>query len=389
MIGVAILGCGVVGSGAIRMLVENKERIARAAGVEVRLKAVLDRKSVQVPEGVVLTENFDEILNDPEIGIIAVTISSVTDAYDYAKRALEAGKSIITANKELVCEHGDELEEIGSRMGVRFLYEAAACGAMPIIRPINLCLGGNRFREIAGIVNGSTNYILTRMEESGVSFPTALDEAKRLGYAEMNPSADVEGHDARRKIAILAHEAFSSRFADYSLIPREGVTRITQEDIRAAELFEGRIKLIARATLEGETWTGSVRPCFVHKSHSLYSIRDVFNAVQIRSDFAGETTITGRGAGSMPTASAVVGDIIDAAKNPAAYPKGDLVPAFKEQKRVASYIVRIDGALPPEMSGCEIRRMSGLIAIRTPVMAEDELNWMLSDTKHGLLFPAL
>jgi len=389
MIGVAILGCGVVGGGAVRMLMENKERIDRAAGVEVALRAVMDTKQVEAPAGVKATMDFEEILNDPEISIIAVTISGITAAYDYAKRALEAGKSIVTSNKELVSVYGDELEEIGARMGVRFLYEAAACGAMPIIRPINLCLGGNHFREIAGIVNGSTNYLLTRMEEQGVSFPTALDEAKRLGYVETDPSADVDGHDARRKIAILAHEAFSSRFDDSAKVPCEGVSRVTQEDIRAAELFEGRIKLIAHASTDGETWTGSVRPSFVPRGHSLYNIRDVFCAVQIKSDFAGETTITGRGAGSKPTASAIVGDIIDAAKNPAAYPKGDRVPKFKAEKPACQYVVRVDGSIPPELTGCEIRRMSGLLAIRTSLMAEDELKWMLSDTRHGLLFPVL
>ncbi|MBQ3223115.1 MAG: homoserine dehydrogenase, partial [Clostridia bacterium] len=380
MIGVAILGCGVVGSGTVKMLMENRERINRAAGVEVVLKAILDKRPVEAPRGVLVTNNFDDILNDPEIGIIAEAMGGVGDAYDYTKRALEAGKSIITSNKELVSAHGDELEEIGSRMGVRYLYEGAAGGAIPIIRPINLCLGGNHFQQITGIVNGSTNYLLTRMEEQGISFPTALDEAKRLGYVEADPSADVEGHDARRKIAILAHEAFASRFDDHSKVPCEGISRVTQEDIRAAELFEGRIKLIARACMQGETWTGSVRPCFVPRGHSLYNIRDVFNAVQIHTDFAGETTIAGRGAGSMPTASAIVGDIIDAAKNPAAYPKGDFVPKFKEEKLVSRFVVRVDGSIPPELTGCELRRMSGVLAIRTSMMAEDELRWMLSDT---------
>lgn len=389
MIGVAVLGCGVVGSGTVRMLTENRDRIARAAGVDVRLKAVLEIRPVEMPEGVLVTSDFDEILNDPEIKIIAETIGGVTAAYDYTKRALEAGKSIVTSNKELVSTYGDELEEIGSRMGVRYLYEAAAGGAIPIIRPINLCLGGNHFNQIAGIVNGSTNYLLTRMEDQGISFPTALDEAKRLGYVEADPSADVDGHDTRRKISILAHEAFSSRFDDAAKVPCEGISRVTQEDIRAAELFEGRIKLVARAGMQGDTWSGSVRPCFVPMGHSLYNIRDVFNAVQLRTDFAGETTITGRGAGSMPTASAVVGDIIDAAKNPAAYPKGDFVPEFKEEKQVSRFVVRVDGAIPQELSNCDVRRMSGVLAIRTPVMAEDELKWLLADTRHGLLFPVL
>ena len=389
MIGVAILGCGVVGSGTVKMMTENRERIDRAAGVEVRLKAVLDIRKVDVPEGVLLTKNFDDILNDPEIQIIAEAMGGIDPAYEYTKRALEAGKSIVTSNKELVSAYGDELEEIGSRMGVRYLYEGAAGGAIPIIRPINLCLGGNHFNQIAGIVNGSTNYLLTRMEQQGLSFPTALEEAKRLGYVEADPSADVEGHDARRKIAILAHEAFSSRFDDCTKVPCEGITRVTQEDIRAAELFDGRIKLVARAGTQGETWSGSVRPCFVPVGHPLYNIRDVFNAVLLRTDYAGETTIAGRGAGSMPTASAVVGDIIDAAKNPAAYPKGDFVPKFKDEPQVSRFVVRVDGSIPQELVDCEIRRMSGVLAVRTPVMAEGELQWLLTDTKHGLLFPVL
>lgn len=389
MIGVAILGCGVVGSGTVKMLTENHDRIARAAGVDVRLKTVLDIRRVDLPEGVSWTDNFDDILNDPEIKIIAETIGGTKHAYDYTRRALLAGKSIVTSNKELVSAHGDEFEAIGAQMGVRYLYEAAAGGAIPVIRPINLCLGGNHFNQIAGIVNGSTNYLLTRMEDQGISFPTALQEAQKLGYVEADPSADVDGHDARRKIAILAHEAFGSRFDDHARVPCEGISRVTQEDIRAAELYEGRIKLVARAGMQGDTWGGSVRPCFVSMGHSLYNIRDVFNAVLLRTDYAGDTLITGRGAGSMPTASAVVGDIIDAAKNPAAYPRDDFVPEFQEQKQVSQFVVRVDGAIPQALAECDVRRTGGVLAIRTGVMEEQELINVLSGTQHGLLFPVL
>ncbi len=389
MTGVAILGCGVVGSGAVKMLTENRDRIVRAAGVDVQLKKVLDIRRVDLPEGVVWTDDFEEILNDPEINIIAETIGGVKHAYDYTKRALLAGKSIVTSNKELVSAHGDEFEAIGAKMGVRYLYEAAAGGAIPVIRPINLCLGGNHFNQIAGIVNGSTNYLLTRMEDQGISFPTALQEAKNLGYVEADPSADVDGHDARRKIAILAHEAFGSRFDDHAKVPCEGISRVTQEDIRAAELFEGRIKLVARAGMNGETWSGSVRPCFAGIGHALYNIRDVFNAVLLRTDYAGDTLITGRGAGSLPTASAVVGDIIDAAKNPAAYPKDDFVPEFAAQEQVSRFVVRVDGAIPDALIGCDVRRTAGVLAIRTPVMTEQALLDALCGTSHGLLFPVL
>ena len=389
MTGVAILGCGVVGSGTVKMLMENRDRIVRASGVDVRLRAVLDVRPVQVPQGVLLTSDFDEILRDPEIKIIAETIGGTGAAYDYTKRALLAGKSIVTSNKELVSAHGDEFEAIGAKMGVRYLYEAAAGGAIPIIRPINLCLGGNHFREIAGVVNGSTNYLLTRMEDQGISFPTALMEAQSLGYVEADPSADVDGHDARRKIAILAHEAFGSRFDDCAKVPCEGIRSVTQEDIRAAELFGGRVKLVARAGMRGETWSGSVRPCFVAQGHPLYDIRDVFNAVLLDTDFAGKTVITGRGAGSMPTASAVVGDIIDAAKNPAAYPKDDFVPAFRAEKQVSRFVVRVDDAIPEALKDCEVRRTMGILAMMTGVMEESELQGLLAGVRHGLLFPVL
>lgn len=388
MIGVAVMGCGVVGSGTVKMLTQNADRVCRAAGTDVRLRTALDIREVAVPEGVAYTARFEDVLEDPAISIAVETIGGCNAAYTYTKRLLAAGKSVVTSNKELVAEKGDELLEIARQSGARYLYEASVAGAIPVLRPIGLCMAGNRFLGVEGIVNGSTNYILTRMEKGAASFSSALEEARMLGYVEGNPSADIDGHDARRKLAILAHDAFGSRFSDSVCVPCEGIRAVVTEDIRAAKLFGGKVKLIARAKAEEGFWTGSVRPTVVLGGHSLCGIDDVFNAVLLRTDFADETLFIGRGAGSLPTASAVVGDIIDIAKGRSFFSGGEqTVPLFREEEAKARWLVRYSGT-KPDIEG-EEREGEGVRAMLTRTMTETEMRVALEKAVSGRAYPVL
>ena len=315
MIGVAVMGCGVVGYGVVEMLIENKEAIRRAARQEVRPLWMLDVRELDAPQGVTLTHSFEDILADPAVSVVVETIGGVRAAYDFTKRALEAGRHVVTSNKELVATHGDELVKLAAAHGVRYLYEASVGGGIPVLHPITRCLQGNRLSGVDGIVNGSTNYLLTRMREKGVSFPAALGEAKRLGYVETDPAADVEGWDARRKLAILANACFGSRFSDEALIPTTGISGVTEDDMAAAAVFGGAVKLIAHARLseDGQSWSGWVHPAFVPATHPLYGVNDVFNAIIAHGSHVGDVMFYGRGAGRQPTASAVVGDVIEVA----------------------------------------------------------------------------
>ena len=311
------MGCGVVGSGVVEMLIENEKILTGTVGSELRVLYMLDLRDLTVPEGVILTKNFEDILTDERVQIVVETMGGTKFAYPYTKKCLEAGKHVITSNKELVADFGDELLSIAKAHGVSYLYEASTGGGIPIIRPIQQDLRANKLSEINGIVNGSTNYLLTEMREKGVSFPAALGEAKRLGYVEANPAADVEGWDARRKLAILANAAFGARLGDNQIIPTTGISAVTEGDMNAAAAFGGAVKLIAHAHLnESEsTWTGWVHPCFVPSAHPLYNVNDVFNAIMVHGNFVDNVMFFGRGAGSKPTASAVVGDIVEAAQS--------------------------------------------------------------------------
>ena len=233
MIGVAVMGCGVVGYGVVEMLIENKEAVRRAARQEVAPLYMLDVRDMDVPQGVTLTHNFDDILADGRVNVVVETIGGVRAAYEFTKRALESGRHVVTSNKELVATRGDELVALADQKGVRYLYEASVGGGIPVLHPVMQCLQGNYLAGVDGIVNGSTNYLLTQMKEKGVSFPAALGEAKRLGYVEADPAADVEGWDARRKLAILANACFGSRFDDEANIPTTGISGVTEDDMAA------------------------------------------------------------------------------------------------------------------------------------------------------------
>ena len=315
MVKAAIMGFGVVGSGVYEILTKNAESISKKAGEEIEVKYILDIRDFSSHEAAHLfTKNFDDILNDNEVKLVIEVMGGLNPAYDYTKKALLAGKNVITSNKELVATHGTELLKIAKEKNVNYMFEASVGGGIPIIRPMNVCMAANNIKEIYGILNGTTNFILTKMFAEGESFDDALAEAQRLGYAERNPEADVEGFDACRKIAILASLA-SGKYINYKDILTEGITKITKTDVYFAEENGYVIKLIGYANLSDGKVFARVSPMLIPLSCQLSGVNDVFNAVLLDSDFLGEAVFYGRGAGMLPTASAVCADVIDCAKH--------------------------------------------------------------------------
>lgn len=312
---IAVLGYGTVGSGVVEVIKTNKKSIEEKAGVPIEIKYVLDlREFPEDPINEIIVHDFETILKDTEIEIIAEAMGGIHPAYEFAKKSLEAGKSYVTSNKELVAAFGPELLEIARKKGVNFLFEASVGGGIPIIRPLKQCLTGDEVQEITGVLNGTTNFILTKMKEDGSSFEEALKVAQQLGYAEKNPAADVEGHDACRKIAILASLALG-KHVDFEEIPTEGITRITSQDIIYADQLGYTIKLLGTCQRQGKAIFARVSPVFISKKHPLAMVNDVFNAIFIKGNMVGELMFYGKGAGKLPTASAVVGDIVEAAKH--------------------------------------------------------------------------
>jgi len=317
MIQTAILGFGTVGSGVAEVLTGHEESISRKAHELIGLKYILDvRDFTGNPFESCFVKDFSVIENDPEVEIVVETIGGVTAALDYSVRALKAGKSVITSNKELVAQHGYELMRLAEENGVSYLFEASVGGGIPIIRPLSQCLAANEILEIYGILNGTTNYILTRMIKEGLPFEDALKEAQEKGYAERDPSADIEGHDACRKICILAALAFG-RHIYPGQVPAEGITGVTAADVAYAAEAGKKIKLLGRAVKDEKTGTvrAYVAPHLVDASAPLAGVEDVFNAITVKGDAIGEVMFYGRGAGKLPTASAVVADVIDAARH--------------------------------------------------------------------------
>lgn len=316
MVNVAILGFGTVGSGVAEVLTGHKDSIERKAGGLIRLKYILDvRDFPDSPFADRFVKDFSVIENDPEVDIVVETIGGAAIALDFTRRALEAGKSVVTSNKELVATCGYELTQLAGEKGVCYLFEASVGGGIPIIRPLSQCLAANEILEIYGILNGTTNYILTRMIRAGLTFGAALREAQEKGYAERDPSADVEGHDACRKICILADIAFG-RHISPEQVPTRGITGVTLADVDYAESAGKKIKLLGRA-IRGEDGRvcAYVAPHLVDQSDPLAGVEDVFNAISVRGDAIGDVMFYGRGAGKLPTASAVVADVIDIAKD--------------------------------------------------------------------------
>ncbi|MBP3447830.1 MAG: homoserine dehydrogenase [Clostridia bacterium] len=316
MLNVAVMGYGVVGSGVCEVIRTNRKSLSEKLGDQVKVKYVLDIKEVAPddPEASQIIRDFDILLNDPEISVVAEVMGGATFAYDYTKKLLMAGKHVVTSNKELVATKGTELLQIAKEKNVNYLFEASVGGGIPIIRPLYSCLAANEINRITGILNGTTNYILTKMFREGSDFETALREAQEKGYAERNPSADVDGIDACRKIAILASLVFGKE-VDCAKVKTVGITNITSSDVAYAEKMNSVIKLIGQAELKNQTVYVSVEPRIIPKGTPLASIDDVFNGIMVNGNAIGEVVFYGPGAGKLPTASAVVADIIDCLRN--------------------------------------------------------------------------
>ncbi|MDD3570973.1 MAG: homoserine dehydrogenase [Lachnospiraceae bacterium] len=315
MTGVAILGFGTVGSGVYDVINTNCGVLKSKAGEEIKVKKVLDLRDFPGnPVEEILTKDYEEILNDPEIGVVVEVMGGVEPSFTFSKRALSMGKSVVTSNKELVAKHGAELMTLAKNHSVSYLFEASVGGGIPIIRPLCVSLTADKILEISGILNGTTNYILTKMTEEGKGFKEVLKEAQQLGYAEANPTADIDGHDACRKIAILSSLAFGET-VDCENIYTEGIGRITYTDIEYANKLNCLIKLIGSSKKTVDGISAKVSPFLVSKDHPLAAVNGVYNAIFVKGNMSGNTMYYGSGAGKLPTASAVVADIVDAVRH--------------------------------------------------------------------------
>lgn len=315
MVNVAVLGYGTIGSGVVEVLQTNTEIIAQRAGEEIAVKYILDLRDFPGdPNADKIVHDYDIIDKDEDVQVVVECMGGVEPAYTFVKRALLNGRSVATSNKELVAKHGAELIAIAHEKNINFLFEASVGGGIPIIRPLVQCLTADVIEEVSGILNGTTNYMLTRMKEEGISFEEALKEAQEKGYAELHPEADVEGYDACRKIAILSSLAFGQQ-VDFEDIYTEGITSITTEDIRYATAMNKSIKLLGNSwRVDGKIYA-MVCPMLLDNAHPLSGVNDVFNAIFVRGNMVDETMFYGKGAGKLPTASAVAADVVDCVKH--------------------------------------------------------------------------
>ncbi len=315
MINIAVMGYGTVGSGVVEVINTNGARINQRIGEKLQIKYVLDFKDFpDDPVQEKIVHDFETIVNDDEIKIVVEVLGGVEPAYTFVKRCLQAGKSVATSNKALVAKHGAELLSIAKDNNINFLFEASVGGGIPIIRPLNSSLTADEIEEITGILNGTTNYMLTKMFYEGADYGTVLKEAQANGYAERNPEADVEGYDACRKIAILS-SLISGQQVDFEDIYCEGITKITVEDMKYARAMGTTIKLLASSKRHGSHLHAIVAPCMLYPDHPLYNVNGVFNAIFVHGNVLGDAMFYGSGAGKLPTASAVVADVVDAAKH--------------------------------------------------------------------------
>ena len=349
MIKIAVLGYGTVGSGVVEVITTNQEVINQRVGEELEIKYILDlREFPGSPVEHLIVHDFEQIINDEEVKIVVEVMGGIEPAYTFVKKSLLAGKSAITSNKALVAKHGAELLAIAKEKNINFLYEASVGGGIPIIRPLATSLTGDVVEEITGILNGTTNFMMSKMFNEDADYNAVLKEAQDLGFAERDPSADVEGHDACRKIAILS-SIISGKTVDFEDIYTEGITKISLEDIQYAKAMGMKIKLLASCTRNGDKLCAIVAPHMVSKAHPLYNIEDVFNAVFVKGNMLGDSMFYGSGAGKLPTASAVVGDIVEAAK----YPNQSMMATWDADKVVLEekadttkkFFVRFQGAV--------------------------------------------
>lgn len=384
MVNIAVLGYGTVGSGVVEVINTNHESINKRAGQEVNIKYVLDlREFPGDPVQEILVHDYEVIVNDPEVDIVVEVMGGIEPAYTFVKRALLAGKNVCTSNKALVAKHGRELMDIAKEKSINFLFEASCGGGIPIIRVLNASLTADEIEEVTGILNGTTNYMLYKMNTEGCEFDDVLKEAQAKGYAEADPTADVEGHDACRKIAILSSLAYGKYF-DFEDLYTEGITKITPEDMEYAGSLGMTIKLLATSRKTGEdTYSAMVAPFLIGKNSPLYSVNDVFNAVFVRGNMLGDSMYYGSGAGKLPTASAVVGDIIDEVKhlNKTIFTNWSSTPAklIPQDEVTGRYFVRVQEtglekvkAIFGDVKVIKLEQLNGEFAFITDVMTQGE-----------------
>ena len=392
MVNVGIIGYGTVGSGVFEVLNTNSKSIAVKAGEEIKVKRICDLRDFPGDAAEkLITHDFNDILNDDEITIVVETMGGTKPAYDFVKASIEAGKSVCTSNKELVAKFGAGLIKLAEKHNVNFLFEASVGGGIPIIRPLNYALTAEEILEIKGILNGTTNFILTKMNDEGLDYETVLKEAQAMGYAEKNPTADVEGFDTCRKIAILTSLAYGKQ-VDFEDIRTEGITKITKEDMEYAKALNASIKLIGESKKENGTVYARVAPAMIDREQPLYSVHDVFNAIFVKGNMVDDVMFYGRGAGKLPTASAVVADVIDASRH-----KNKHIPIIWEEDKLElgdireykqKFFVRVPADMKetvkqkmPELEEVKTEKVKGEFAFITPVLTENEFEEAVKDLK--------
>ncbi len=394
MVSIAIMGHGVVGSGVAEVLLTNADSIAKKAGDGIEVKRILDlRDFPDSPLADRFTKDFNDILNDEDIRIVVETMGGLHPSYEFVKACLENGKSVVTSNKELVAAKGDELLKLAKDNNLNFLFEASVGGGIPILRPLDQCLAANEVYEVAGILNGTTNFMLTRMLQDNMSFDEALSLAQSLGYAERDPSADVGGHDACRKICILAALAFGKHVYPHQ-VHTEGITDLTATDVAYAASLGCVIKLIGRVVKEGDRIHCLVAPMLVNRSALLSNVDDVFNAVMVRGDAVGDTLFYGRGAGKLPTASAVVADVIDEVKHLRArkylcWGAGDPSYVLPQETYVCRNLLRFKTSDPNGLLAQLQTVLPDVAEVTADVTVEDELAVVTPSLSEAALTAAL
>ncbi len=385
MVNIAVMGYGTVGSGVVEVINTNSAVINQRAGDEINIKYVLDLRDFPgdpIQEKII--HDVDIIINDPEIKIVVEVMGGIEPAYTFVKRCLEAGKSVATSNKALVAKHGAELLSIARERELNFLFEASVGGGIPIIRALNSSMTADVIEEITGILNGTTNYMLTKMFYEGADYDEVLKEAQDNGYAERNPEADVEGYDACRKIAILS-SLISGQQVDYEDIYTEGITKITKRDMMYAKEMGMTIKLLASSKRHKDHLHAIVAPALLGKDHPLYNIDDVFNAVFVHGNMLGDAMFYGSGAGKLPTASAVVADVVDEAK----HLHRNIMTMWKSEKLVLEpiedtckrFFVRVSGNAE-EMKG-KVEKLFGAVQIVKVPALEDEFSFVTEVMTEG------
>ena len=400
MVNIAIMGHGVVGSGVAEVLIKNGEHIAQKVKNKINIKYILDLRDFPgLSYSELFIKDFEKILNDPEVAVVAEVMGGLHPAYEFTKQCLQNGKSVVTSNKELVACHGAELLRIAEENNVNYLFEASVGGGIPVLRPMAQCLAANDLYEVQGILNGTTNFIMAKMVSDGLGFDEALRLAQELGYAEKDPTADIEGHDACRKICILAALAFGKHVYPES-VHTEGITKITPADTAYADFADCVIKLIGKAKLlDDKKCCITVYPAFVSKDNQLSHVDDVFNAVTVRGDAIGDVMFYGRGAGKLPTASAVVADIIDCVKHLKArkylsWEDGDSTYIADYMKDTVRMYVRLRSAIDSGDARAQAEKLFGEIkllgrngeepnelAFITPYASEETIRSRLDDLK--------